>query len=81
MFWMERFLSPNFDQLDWSISVGNIEGICGRDCQCCHGYCCQGVDGKYIHVLPLTDGHSPREFRIDASVGMHTSVTAFLACQ
>ena len=62
-------------------SVGNIEGICGGDCQSCCGYCWQGVDGKYIHVLPLTDGHSPREFRIDASVGMHTSVTAFLACQ
>jgi len=35
--------------------------------------CWQGVDGKYIQALPLSDRHAPREFHIDESVGMLSS--------
>lgn len=30
----------------------------------------QGVDGKYITAFPLKDMYSPRDFRVDSSVGM-----------
>jgi len=63
-------------------NLGGVhESVCGKVCEVVHHVALtdwQGVDGKYIQVLPLTDRCAPREFRIAPSIGMHFIVTCLV---